>query len=75
MAIQIKKLQPDAIEDTVSLARSCGSKLESPRIISCLSLIARDGAQVLGALLCEADPAGGYRLELSVMPEVNGPDL
>ena len=75
MAIQIRELQPDGIEDAVSLARSCGSQLEAPRIISCLSLIAHDGEQVLGALLCQADTADGYRLELSVTPEVDGPDL
>ena len=68
MAFEVSEIRRHELKDAMALAKSCGSRLEPPQVILALSLIAREGDQVVGAALCVQEGPGSCRLEFGRVP-------
>lgn len=66
MSIQISEVRHEELEAALAFAREGGSAVEAGQVWPRLSLLARDGAAIVGVALCVVVPGDGAVVELVV---------
>ena len=67
LAAQISELRLGDVEPTVEYVRGIGAEIDPAGVITALSLIAREGETIVGAVVCSVDAEGRRSVNL-VMP-------
>ena len=66
MSIEINEIRLTELTEAVALVKSLENDLDLFCVIPSLSLVAREGARVLGVVLCMEGPDGNHRLMLGL---------
>lgn len=73
VTIHISEVRQDELDAAVAFAQQAGAKVDAAQVRACLSLVARSGEEMIGAVLCNVHAGDGAVLDLVLGNTDDGP--